>query len=316
MLALQFDGQLQVTRTPRPTQAGEALIKLRLAGICNTDIEITRGYGQFKGILGHEFVGEVVASPDKDLLGKRVVGEINVGCGDCVLCQTGNMRHCAKRNVLGIVSRNGAFAEYLSLPSRNLLVVPANIPDEIAVFAEPLAAACEIIHQVDIRSYHQVAVIGDGKLGLLIAQVLKLTGCALTVIGKHPEKLAVAAQFGIATQTIEGLNIAANSLDYIVEASGSATGMALALDLAKPCGHIILKSTYAGQLSLDASRIVVKELTLIGSRCGSLEVALKLLATEQIDPRPLISSVFTLKKAVSAIQYAQQPGILKVLLQP
>ena len=318
MKAIVFDGEVRLDEVSRPANDDEALIRVSRVGICNTDIEIIRGYAGFRGILGHEFVGVVESAPDAALIGKRVVGEINAGCGKCDLCLKGDPRHCRTRTVLGIVNRSGAMAEYVSLPSRNLLEVPDTISDEDAVFTEPLAAACEILEQLIITSDQNVAVIGDGKLGLLIAQVLATTGCKLTHIGKHVSKLSITANRGIATQLLYE-SIAedfAGLFDIVVEASGAANGFKLAQHIVRPRGTIVLKSTIHGDVPFDAATIIVNEITLIGSRCGRFENALSLLERQKIDVRSLISRTFPLSDGVAAMQYAQQPGVLKVQLQP
>lgn len=300
---------------PIPRRAGEALARVTIAGICNTDVEIARGYTGFSGALGHEFVGVVEDSPDKSQIGRRVVGEINVGCGRCDLCRANDARHCPNRTVLGIRGRDGAFAEYLSLPPQNLLVLPDGVSDRQAVFTEPLAAACEILDQVEINDSHRVAVIGDGKLGQLISRVVAPTGCDLTLIGKHAGKLELAARAGIKTVELGALEIApASRFDFVIEASGSAGGLRLALDLVRPRGAIILKSTFHGSVELDTSRIVVNEISVIGSRCGRLENALRLLESGKVDVEPLIAREFKLADGVEAMAEAQRPGTLKILL--
>lgn len=315
MKALWFDKKLEVfDGLPIPRTEGEALVKVVATGICNTDIEISRGYAGFSGIPGHEFVGIVAESQDRSLLGCRVVGEINAGCGSCKECLHNNSRHCLKRTVLGIVNRNGAFAEYLSLPVRNLLVIPDEISDEKAVFVEPLAAACAIAEQVDV-SASKVAVIGDGKLGLLISLVLKPQSQSLTLIGKHRNKLDIASRYAIDV-CLDKEEKQKGSFDIIVEASGSSTGMALALELVRPRGKVVLKSTYAGALTLDASRVVVNEISIIGSRCGRFSDAIAMLRDSKVDPTPLISATFALSDAVEAFNFAQQRGVLKVIVKP
>lgn len=316
MKALRFENQrLSLTEVPLPQREGEALIRVTTAGICNTDLEIVRGYANFHGTLGHEFVGVVEASPDPSQIGWRVVGEINAGCGQCDLCQAGDARHCANRTVLGIVGRDGAFAEYLSLPAINLLKVPDAVSDRQAVFTEPLAAACAILEQVTITPDQRVAVIGDGKLGQLIARVLATTGCELRLIGKHKEKLRLAAEAGIVTIELAALNVeASRRFDFVVEASGAAAGLQLALKLVKPRGAIILKSTFHGAVQLETSRIVVDEISIIGSRCGRFERALALLETGQVKVEPLIAAEYSLMEGIAAMQQAEQAGKLKVLL--
>jgi threonine dehydrogenase-like Zn-dependent dehydrogenase len=318
MKALRFENQqLHLADLPVPQRADEALVRVTAAGICNTDLEIVRGYANFQGTLGHEFVGVVESSPDPSQIGWRVVGEINAGCGMCELCRAGDARHCASRTVLGIVGRDGAFAEYLTLPAVNLLKVPDAVTDRQAVFTEPLAAACEILEQVTIAPSHRVAVIGDGKLGQLIARVLATTGCELVLIGKHAEKLRLAAEAGITTIELAKLNVETlPRFDFVVEASGAASGLQLALELVKPRGSVILKSTFHGAVQLDTSRIVVDEISIIGSRCGRFEKALDLLATDQINVEPLIAAEYPLTEGSAALQHAGHTGMLKVLLHP
>jgi len=317
MKALRYEnGELRLTEIDRPNHADEALVRITAAGICNTDLEIIRGYANFSGTLGHEFVGVVEASPDKSQPGRRVVGEINVGCGDCEFCQSGDPRHCLNRSVPGIHSRDGAFAEFLSLPPQNLRFVPDTVSDRQAVFTEPLAAACEILDQVEISASHRVAVIGDGKLGQLIARVLATTGCDLILIGKHADKLELAAKAGIKQVEVNQLKIDPSSrLDFVVEASGAASGLQVALDLVKPRGTIILKSTFHGTVELDAWRIVVNEISVIGSRCGRFEKALKLLEEGRVKVEDLIAGEFQLSDGVAAMAAAQTKGTLKILLK-
>jgi len=304
-----------VKDAPAPRVEREALVRVSLAGICNTDLEIVRGYAGFSGTIGHEFVGTVVSSPDRSQEGRRVVGEINAGCGTCVLCRAGDPRHCPERTVLGIHGRDGAFADFLSLPARNLLIVPEGISDRQAVFTEPLAAACAILEQVRIDRGQRVAVFGDGKLGQLIARVLSTTGCELTMIGKHPEKLAVAE--GIHCMEAREFDAAAPArFDIAVEASGSPDGLRLALGLVRPRGCVVLKSTFHGVASFDTSRVVVDEITLIGSRCGRFAPALDFLAKGNVNVEPLISAEYRLSEGIAAMKQADQPGSLKVLLRP
>jgi threonine dehydrogenase-like Zn-dependent dehydrogenase len=273
---------------PVPSVEGEALIKVIAAGICNTDLEIVNGYAGFRGILGHEFVGTVVDAPDRTLIDRRVAGEINAGCNHCRRCRQGDARHCPDRTVLGIKGRDGAFAELLSLPARNLVEVPDSLTDDEAVFIEPVAAAFEILDQVEIGNRSRVCVVGDGKLGQLIVRMLATTGCHLTVIGKHQHKLKLAAAVGASTVTLDGapgtglapaagaesdlaasnLPDAEHSFDVVVEASGSPSGLDLAFSLVRPRGIVVLKSTHHDRTSLDLSEVVVNEITLVGSRCG------------------------------------------------
>lgn len=318
MKALRFiNGELQLAEIATPHRGGEALVRVTLAGVCNTDLEIARGYADYNGTLGHEFVGVVVDSPDPAQVGQRTVGEINAGCGACELCFSGDARHCLQRTVLGIVGRDGAFAEYLSLPPQNLLAVPETVSDRQAVFTEPLAAACAILEQLTITPERRVAVIGDGKLGQLIARVLADTGCELLLIGKHATKLELAARAGIKTIELPALNVdPAARFDVVVEASGQASGLRLALELVRPRGQVILKSTFHGAVELDTSRIVVDEISIIGSRCGRFAQALALLAAGKVEVEDLIADEFKLADGVAALAAAQQPGVLKVLLRP
>jgi threonine dehydrogenase-like Zn-dependent dehydrogenase len=318
MKALRFENhELTLADVPAPQPGSEALVRVTLAGICNTDVEIVRGYANFSGTLGHEFVGVVEASPDPAQCGRRVVGAINAGCGVCESCRTHAARHCEQRSVLGIRGRDGAFAEFLSLPPQNLLPVPDNVSDRQAVFTEPLAAACAILEQVTLQPAQRVAVLGDGKLGQLITRVLATTGCQLVLIGKHADKLELAAQSGIQVMPLAQLEVPpAQRFDCVIEASGSANGLALALDLVRPRGTIVLKSTFHGTVPLDTARLVVNEIRLLGSRCGRFETALALLANQQVDVEPLVASEFALADGLAALREAQRPGVLKVLLRP
>jgi threonine dehydrogenase-like Zn-dependent dehydrogenase len=317
MKALRFeDGTLKLADIDLPHRGDEAMVRVILAGICNTDLEIVRGYANFNGTIGHEFVGIVEDSPNKSQIGRRVVGEINAGCGQCDLCLQNDPRHCLNRTVLGIHKRDGAFAEYLSLPPQNLLVVPDQVIDRHAVFTEPLAAACEILDQVTINESDKVAVIGDGKLGQLIARVLLTTGCHLTLVGKHTEKLELAARAGVKAVELSSLKIDPGfRFDYVVEASGAPGGLQLALELVKPRGTVILKSTFHGATELNTSRIVVDEISIVGSRCGRFENALKLLEANQVEVESLIAGEFKLTDGAAAMAEAQRPGALKVLLK-
>jgi alcohol dehydrogenase len=303
-----------------------ALVRVRLAGICNTDIEILRGYHNFHGTLGHEFVGEVVrvaSARDRKWIGARVVGEINLACAGlgfrklCAYCRRGIPTHCDRRRVLGILGHDGAFAEYLALPIVNLHRVPASVPDEPAAFTEPVAAACEILQQVNTRAHREAAVIGDGKLAQLIARVLRASGLRVVMIGKHASKLRLARAAGIRTMALSSPRARrSNEFSLTVEATGSPSGLALAQQLTVPRGTLVLKSTFHGAANVETWPMVVKELTVVGSRCGPFPRALALLRSERVDPRPLISRVFPLKDAAEAIRHAQRPGVMKVLLRP
>lgn len=317
MKALRFENnKLKLAEIPRPSVENEALVRVTKSGICNTDLEIVRGYAGFSGTIGHEFVGIVEESSDKSFVGKRVVGEINVGCGICELCKTGDARHCATRTVLGIHGRDGAHAEFLTLPRRNLLEVPAEVSDEQAVFVEPLAAAYGILEQVPLEKTTKVAVIGDGKLGVLCAQALVLASDNVFLIGKHREKMRVAEKRGVSTVLLENVGKLAQDFDVVVEASGSPSGFSTALDLLKPRGKVVLKSTFQGETKLEMWRVVVEEITIVGSRCGRFAPALELLKHNRVDVESFIGEEFKLEKGVAAIEKASQKGAMKILLKP
>ncbi|HKP38565.1 MAG TPA: alcohol dehydrogenase catalytic domain-containing protein [Pyrinomonadaceae bacterium] len=312
------NGNLSLANVAKPQADGEVLVRVTLSGICNTDLEIARGYAGFEGTIGHEFVGVVedAAQAGSWSYGQHVVGEINAGCGKCALCRAGDPRHCAERTVLGIVGRDGAHAEFLKLPSVNLLPVPDDIPDERAVFTEPLAAACGILERASITEDTRVAVIGDGKLGLLCAQVLATTRAPLVLIGKHENKLHIAERRGIETTNVDKAGSRKGEFDVVVEASGSSSGFALSLDLLHPRGVLVLKSTFHGVTEIDAARIVVDEISVVGSRCGRFAPALELLKTGVVDVESLISEELALGDGVRAMQRAAAPGVMKVLLRP
>ncbi|HKV58978.1 MAG TPA: alcohol dehydrogenase catalytic domain-containing protein [Ktedonobacteraceae bacterium] len=309
-------------------QPGEALIRVLQVGICNTDLEITRGYMAFEGVLGHEFVGIVEsvhegsgATAPTYLIGKRVVGEINAAChrADCFYCQRDMPTHCPQRTTLGIVNRDGAFAEYVMLPTANLHLVPDNVSDEEAVFVEPLAANFEIFEQAHVRPTDSVIVLGDGKMGQLAAQVLALASCEVLMIGKHPEKLAIVEQRGIATCLLDDaahlLRKAGRRVDMVVECTGAAQGLELALQLVRPRGTVMLKSTVADKSALHLAPIVIDEIRVQGSRCGPFAPALRALSQRKVDVNPLISARYTLNDALAAFEYAAKPGVLKVLVR-
>ena len=316
MKALRFeDNQLKLADVAKPMKESEAVVRVTKSGICNTDLEIARGYAGFSGTIGHEFVGIVEAAADAPhLIGKRVVGEINAGCGRCENCLRGDARHCPMRTVLGIVGRDGAHAEFLNLPSRNLLKVPDTISDEQAVFVEPLAAAYGITEQVEIFLETRVAVIGDGKLGNLCAQALSLKSRHVRLIGKHKEKLALIKARNIEGVLLENALNLKGSFDVVVEASGSESGFDLALDLLKPRGKLVLKSTFHGSARWQAWRVVVDEITIIGSRCGRFAPALELLKNKSVEVESLISEELSLSQGVEAIEKAGRKGVMKVLL--
>ncbi len=305
---------VRVRNQPRPRRReGFALIRLLFGGICNTDLELARGYYGFSGTPGHEFVGEVVEADTKAWIGERVVGEINLACEKCEWCRRGLGRHCPKRTVLGIVKHPGAFRDFLTLPERNLRRVPRDIPSQHAAFVEPLAAACEILDQVRIPSGALVAVLGDGKLGLLIGQVLKAHGAEVHQYGRHQEKLRIAAAAGIETRSSKKLPRAA--YDWVVDATGSSEGLRQAAGMSRPRGTVVMKSTVHGLVAIDTAPVIVNEITLIGSRCGRFEPALRLLRSGKVRVDQMISEVLPLSSARLAFRRAGQSGVLKVLLQ-
>ncbi|HYM09836.1 MAG TPA: alcohol dehydrogenase catalytic domain-containing protein [Bryobacterales bacterium] len=307
------DGKVSLRSAPRPApRQGFALIRPLYGGICNTDIELLKGYYGFRGTPGHEFVGEVL-SGSRELIGRRVVGEININCSRCAWCRRGLGRHCPHRTVLGIVKHPGAFAEFLSLPERNLHVVPPEIPSQHAVFVEPLAAACEILEQVAIPAGAAVAVLGDGKLGLLVAQALQARGARVHLFGRHRHKLRIAEKSGV-TGELRGAKLPVAAYDYVVEATGSREGLEQAVAMARPRGTVVIKSTVHGAVRLDTAPVVVNEITLVGSRCGLFPPALELLASGRIHVAEMISDSFPLEQAPAAFRRAQQKGVLKVLL--
>jgi threonine dehydrogenase-like Zn-dependent dehydrogenase len=311
---------------------GWALIRVRLAGICNTDVEILCGYHNFHGVVGHEFVGDVVqlsgvsGKIEKHWIGRRVTGEINSSCSaygykpQCDFCRRGLKTHCARRKVLGIIGHDGAFAEYLTLPLENLHLIPTDVSDEQAVFAEPLAAACQILEQIDIRRFPDVAVLGDGKLAQLTAMVLRSAGCRVTLYGKHAAKLKLAVRNGMKIKKVHGdardLKSVKQNYRLVVEATGSPTGLQLAEEMTEARGTLVLKSTFHGAAPVATWPIVVKEITVVGSRCGPFGKAIALLSSGKVDPTPLISRVFPLQEAPEAIAHAQKRGVMKVLLKP
>lgn len=313
MLALYFDGHPEMKDLPQPAPArGEVLICVSLAGICGTDLQILKGYHNFRGVMGHEFVGMVAGPDDSPWLGQRVVGEINLGCGVCDLCLEGINHHCRKRRGLGIHDHDGAFAQYLTLPAVNLHPVPPEVPDEAAVFTEPLAAALRIVETVPISPEDRILVVGDGSLGLQISWVLALSGAQVTLVGHHPEHLALAAPYGVSA-FLES-DLPPGDYHVVVEASGSPPAFVMALSRVRPLGVMVLKSTYVERFSLNPADLVVPEVRLVGSRCGPFPPALRLLRRGWIDPRPLIARTFPLSEGLAALEWAQRLGVLKVLL--
>ncbi|HEY6269127.1 MAG TPA: alcohol dehydrogenase catalytic domain-containing protein [Candidatus Acidoferrum sp.] len=332
VLAFRIEnGKLKATSRPLPKLRRRwALVRVHLVGICNTDVELLHGYYDFRGVPGHEFVGTVEelrgvsAAEKKKWMGRRVCGEINISCKAlrrrpiCDFCRRGLKTHCAHRTVLGIIDHPGAYAEYLTLPLENLHRIPESVSDERAVFVEPLAAACEILEQVDVRKIREAAVLGDGKLAQLIAPVLRTTIPRVVMYGKHEKKLATARDAGIATKKVRGdagdLKRVSDKYRLVVEATGSPTGLVLAQQITEPRGTLILKSTFHGAAPVETWPIVVKEITVVGSRCGPFAKATAFLRAGKINPTPLITRVFPLGKAPEAIAYAQQAGVMKVLL--
>lgn len=318
MKAVVFDNELKLARDyEKPTpKKGEALIKVSLAGICNTDYEITKGYMGYKGILGHEFVGvvEEVNAEDKSLVGKRVVGEINCGCGNCELCHRGLERHCFNRQTLGIWQKDGCFAEYLAMPLETLLEVPENVTDEQAIFVEPLAAGLEILEQLHIQPIEKVVILGDGKLGLTTALALNASNINVLLVGKHQNKLDIAKAQGVQTKLLSDLEIK-KEWDFVVEATGSISGFETALSLTKPRGTLVLKSTVAASKEFNLAPIVIDEIRVQGSRCGRFEPALRLLAAHKIDFKPFISGVYNVDDALEAFEKNKEVSTLKVLLK-
>ena len=316
MKALRFENsKLFLAAIDVPSREGEALVRVVKSGICNTDIEIVRGYAGFDGTIGHEFIGVVEESNDSPaLVGKRVVGEINVGCNICDWCKTHDSRHCPNRTVLGIINRDGCHAEFLTLPSRNLLELPDEISDNQAVFIEPLAAAYGILEQIDVSSETKVAVIGDGKLGILCAWSLGLESENVVLIGKHQEKLDVAEKGNVEGMLLERAKKIRREFDVVVEASGSESGFETALNLVKPRGKLVLKSTFHGKPSWESSRVVVDEITIVGSRCGMFSPVLDLLKTRAVDVEALISDEFSIAEGVEAMDEAARKGVMKVVL--
>jgi threonine dehydrogenase-like Zn-dependent dehydrogenase len=316
MRAAHWNGQRLHIEEHYPTpqaDAQTALVRVHLAGICSTDLQIFQGYMGFQGIPGHEFVGVVEEGP-AGLTGQRVVAEINFACGQCHLCRQGLGRHCPTRQVMGILQADGAFAEYVAVPIANLHSVPDHVSDEAAVFTEPLAAAFEILEQVHLQPTHQVVVLGDGKLGLLCAQVLHLAGAQVCLVGRHAHKLEVARALGMQTAILSDTPI--SQADVVVEATGSTTGLQLAIQTVRPRGTLVLKSTVATDHNLSLAPLVIHEITVVGSRCGRFPPALRALAHERLSVQPLITKVYRLRDAGNAVAHAARRGVFKILLRP
>ncbi len=314
--AVQFNGaRVVLSEVPRPVgPAGHALVRVSLAGVCNTDLEIVRGYMGFEGTLGHEFVGVVEACDDASWIGRRVCGDINFACRTCAVCLAGDFHHCPSRTVLGIVAAPGAFAEYVAVPCANLHPVADRVEDSQAVFVEPLAAAFEILEQVDVQKSTRTLVLGDGKLGLLCAMALATETSELTVLGRHRRKLNLVSS--VAHTVVEGDDLGDARFDLVVEATGSASGLDVALERVRPRGTVVLKSTFAKRPAFDTNRLVIDEITLMGSRCGPFDRALRSLEEARIDPRPLIDDSFPLSEGPAAVARASERGTLKILLRP
>ena len=315
MRALLFDQSLSLDpHRPEPVVAdGDTLIKVRQAGICATDLEITKGYMNFRGVLGHEFVGEVVSSSQRDLVGQRVCGEINIVCGRCDLCLSGLSTHCRARSVLGILNHDGAFADFVRLPAMNLHVLPKTVDDDQAVFVEPLAAAFQVLKQIKLDGRKWVTVLGDGRLGLLVAQVLRNAGCPVRVIGKHPEKLSLCEKWSIRSRPLVEIS-PRHDQDVVVDCTGSAAGFELAMQMTRPRGTIVLKSTVAAGKPLNLAPLVIDEINVIGSRCGPFREAIRALAEKAVDVASLIHRRMKLDQGVEAMSLAERPGVLKVIL--
>jgi len=304
---------INISEVDKPARnKGEALIKIKYAGICNTDLEILKGYMSYTGVLGHEFAGVVVESDDRGLIGKRVVGEINLGCGKCLWCLSGNKRHCSNRTVLGILNKSGAMAEYLTLPDENLFVIPDAVSDQQAVFTEPIAAAFEILEQVHIKPDERVLLLGDGKLGQLIARVLNAAGINVLVVGKNENKLMLLESQQIHNILMDKFELC--QFPVVIEATGSAGGFDLAMQCTEPKGTLVLKSTIAADTGMNFAPIVINEIKVIGSRCGPFAPALRALKDNRIQVEDLITNIFPVTESLKAFEAAQKPGSLKVLI--
>lgn len=313
MPALCFDGQAIAVRDRPPCvrAPGEARIQPLLCGICATDLEIAQGYMGFRGVLGHEFVGRVIETDDVTLLGARVVGHINCGCGRCDFCLSGHANHCPNRTVLGILGRDGVFQDSFMLPARNLVRVPEQVSDEAAVFAEPVAAACRVLEQVDVQPWQRVAVIGDGRLGLLIAMVLAGKVHSVTLFGHHPRRVSLP----IAVEERALGPTTRREFEVVVEATGSPEGLKAAFAIVRPLGRVVLKTTCAAPHQLSLAPVVIDEITVVGSRCGPIDKAIEKLADGTVQPAVLVHDRFPLARADAALRRAAEPGVLKVLIE-
>ena len=312
-LVVSRPGTINLQDVPVPSLAGECLIRVRMAGICGTDLQILEGYADFAGIPGHEFVGVVESAPETDAswIGKRVVGEINVGCGRCPWCARNEKEHCSSRNVLGIRGRDGAFSEFVTLPAKNLHAVPDAVDDETAVFVEPVAAACRILEQMTIGDSQRVAVVGDGRMGLIVSQVLRTATPHVTVFGRHERKLAIARELGLSTSVAQERPAPDDRFDVVVDVTGRPEGLRRALEIVRPRGTVVMKSTFHGEAPLESWPIVVDEVTILGSRCGPFKPAIDLLASGAVQVKPLIARVAPLEDHASAFADARRS--LKIL---
>lgn len=318
MKAIYFDGknaELISARKPR-LRIGEALIRVDMAGMCATDLEILLGYMEFRGILGHEFVGTVESSEEKSLEGKRVVGEIFVPCRECSACQRGLEKHCPKRTIIGINGRDGVFAQYVALPNDNLHTIPDNMSDEEAIFAELLAAACEVTERVKFRTDSRVVILGDGRLAAMTAQVVALYSKDPIVLGLNTKKLSTFEKVGLGTEIVENRGGIGKDFDIVIDCTGKTTGLPLAVELVKPQGTVVLKSTYHGTLDWNPAPIVINEVTVVGSRCGPFEKALNLLKERQVQTKPFVTAIYGLEDFEKAVQRARHSDSFKVLIKP
>lgn len=315
MRALVFDKTLSFQpRHAEPAEAqGDTLVRILQAGICSTDLEIVKGYMQFRGIPGHEFVGEVVSSPQKELVGKRVVGEINIVCGRCDLCLAGLSNHCRNRSVIGILNHDGAFADYLRLSAMNVHVLPDSIDNDHAIFVEPLAAAFQVLKQVKFDQRKWVTVLGGGRLGLLVAQVLRNAGCPVRVVGRHAGKLELCAKWSIRSRLLDDI-VPRHDQDVVVDCTGSAEGFGIAMQMVRPRGTIVLKSTVAGNAPMNLAPLVVDEIQVVGSRCGPFREAIKALAERSVDVASLVHRRMKIEQGMEAFELAQRRDVLKVVL--
>ncbi len=313
MRAILFDKSLHLKNIEMPIpNDDEALIQILTAGICNTDIEIIKGYMGFKGVLGHEFVGLVKQSKQNELIDKRVVGEINIGCNKCIYCINNLQKHCLNRKVIGIYNKNGTMSEYITLPTKNLHILPNTINNYEGIFVEPLAAACEILTQIHILPDYKIMILGDGKLATLIAQIINIVNPNLYVKGINPQKIKLLNNLSI---NADSKLFNKKEWDIIIEATGNPEGFKIALDYIKPRGIIILKSTYHKNIKINQNNIVVNEITVLGSRCGNFNMAINLLHNKLVDVKPLITKILPLENYKTAFRLAQNPNSYKIIFE-